>query len=48
MASTSELTGLTLAGARDLLAAGEVTSRDVTEAHIAAMEAVRPLNAFTT
>jgi aspartyl-tRNA(Asn)/glutamyl-tRNA(Gln) amidotransferase subunit A len=48
MAANGELTGLTLAGARNLLAAGEVTSREVTEAHIAAMEAVRPLNAFIT
>ncbi|MGF1593477.1 MAG: Asp-tRNA(Asn)/Glu-tRNA(Gln) amidotransferase subunit GatA [Kiloniellaceae bacterium] len=44
----SELTKLTLAGARDLLAKGEISSRELTEAHIAAVEAARPLNAFIT
>ena len=44
----SDLTGLTLAGARDRLARGEVSSRELTEAHIAAVEAARPLNAFIT
>ena len=44
----NELTGLTLAGARDLLTAGELSARELTDAHIAAMEAARPLNAFVT
>ena len=42
------LTDLTLAEARDKLAAGEVSARELTEAHIAAVEAARPLNAFVT
>jgi len=42
------LTDLTIAGARDLLAKGEASSRELTEAHIAAVEALRPLNAFIT
>jgi len=42
------LTGLTIAAARDRLAAGEVSSRELTEAHIAAFEAARPLNAIIT
>ena len=44
----SELTQLTLAGARDKLAAGEISSRELTEAHIAAVEDGRELNAFIT
>lgn len=44
----SRLTGLTLVAARDLLAAGEISARDLAEAHIAAVEAARPLNAFIT
>ena len=48
MASNGELTGLGLAEARDLLAKGELTSRALTEAHVAAVEAARPLNAFIT
>ena len=44
----SDLTGLTLAGARDRLARGEISSRELTEAHVAAVEAARPLNAFIT
>jgi aspartyl-tRNA(Asn)/glutamyl-tRNA(Gln) amidotransferase subunit A len=44
----SELTNLTIAGARDLLAKGEISSKELTEAHIAAVEAARPLNAFIT
>ncbi|MGF1629601.1 MAG: Asp-tRNA(Asn)/Glu-tRNA(Gln) amidotransferase subunit GatA [Kiloniellaceae bacterium] len=44
----SELTKLTIAGARDLLARGEISSKELTEAHIAAVEAARPLNAFIT
>ncbi|MCG8692323.1 MAG: aspartyl/glutamyl-tRNA amidotransferase subunit A, partial [Minwuiales bacterium] len=42
------LTDLTLAEARDKLAAGEVSAKELTEAHIAAVEAARPLNAFVT
>ncbi len=45
---TSELTSLGLAGARDALAAGEVSSRELTEAHISAIESARHLNAFVT
>ncbi len=48
MAAASELTGLMLAEARDRLATGEVSARELTEAHIAAVEALRPLNAFIT
>ena len=48
MAGNGHLTGLGLAEARDLLAKGEVSSRELTEAHVAAVEAVRPLNAFIT
>jgi aspartyl-tRNA(Asn)/glutamyl-tRNA(Gln) amidotransferase subunit A len=44
----SDLTKLTLAEARDLLAKGEASSKELTEAHIAAVEAARPLNAFIT
>ena len=44
----AELTELTIAGARDLLAKGEVSSRELTEAHIGAMEGARALNAFIT
>ncbi len=44
----SELTALTVAEARDSLAKGELTSRELTEAHIGAIEAARPLNAFIT
>ena len=42
------LTDLTIAEARDKLTAGEVSARELTEAHIAAVEAARPLNAFIT
>jgi aspartyl-tRNA(Asn)/glutamyl-tRNA(Gln) amidotransferase subunit A len=43
----SELTGLTLADARDRLTKKEITSRELTEAHIAAIEAANgALNAF--
>jgi aspartyl-tRNA(Asn)/glutamyl-tRNA(Gln) amidotransferase subunit A len=48
MGASGELTGLTLAAARDRLAQGEVSSRELTEAHIAAVERARPLNAFIT
>ena len=40
------LTELTIADARDGLAAGEYSARELTEAHLAAMEAARDLNAF--
>lgn len=43
-----KLTELTIAAARDGLAAGDFTGTELTEAHIGAMEAVRPLNAFVT
>ncbi len=42
------LTALTLAEARDGLVRKDFTARQLTEAHIAAVEAVRPLNAFIT
>jgi len=42
------LTDLTLAGALDGLAKGSFSSRELTDAHIAAMEKHRPLNAFIT
>ncbi|GIK99274.1 MAG: glutamyl-tRNA(Gln) amidotransferase subunit A [Alphaproteobacteria bacterium] len=42
----AELTGLTIAAALDGLAKGEFTSRELTEAHLAAMEKARGLNAF--
>jgi aspartyl-tRNA(Asn)/glutamyl-tRNA(Gln) amidotransferase subunit A len=44
----SGLTALTLAGARAGLRAREFSARELTLAHIAAMEAARPLNAFIT
>ncbi|MEE2979942.1 MAG: Asp-tRNA(Asn)/Glu-tRNA(Gln) amidotransferase subunit GatA [Pseudomonadota bacterium] len=44
----SELTDITMAEARDRLAAGDISSRELTEAHVAAVEAARPLNAFIT
>ena len=44
----SALTDLTIAEARDLLAKGETSAKELTEAHIAAVEAARPLNAFIT
>ena len=47
MAAT-DLTDLTITDARDLLAKGEVSARELAEAHIAAIEAARPLNAFVT
>ncbi len=40
------LTGLTIAGARDRLAGGEISARELAEAHIGAMEQARGLNAF--
>jgi aspartyl-tRNA(Asn)/glutamyl-tRNA(Gln) amidotransferase subunit A len=42
----TELRDLSMAEARDGLAAGDFTSAELTEAHIAAMEATRSLNAF--
>ncbi len=41
-------TGLTISHARDLLARGELSSRELVEAHLAAMERHRGLNAFIT
>ena len=46
--SASGATDLTIAGARDALAKGELSARELTEAHVAAVEAARPLNAFIT
>jgi aspartyl-tRNA(Asn)/glutamyl-tRNA(Gln) amidotransferase subunit A len=43
-----DLTSLTLSEARDLLGRGEASSRELTEAHVAAVAAARPLNAFIT
>ncbi len=42
------LTSLDIAGARDLLDAGEISSLELTEAYLKAMEAGRGLNAFIT
>jgi Asp-tRNA(Asn)/Glu-tRNA(Gln) amidotransferase A subunit family amidase len=42
----TDLTSLTLSQARDSLAAKSFTSLELTEAHIAAIEAARALNAF--
>ena len=44
----AELTELALAEARDGLAAGAFSAAELTQAHIRAMEAARPLNAFIT
>ena len=44
----SELNCLTMAQARDGLAKGDFTSVELTQAHIAALEASRELNAFVT
>ena len=44
----ADLNHLTLTEARDLLASGELSAKALTEAHIAAMESVRSLNAFIT
>ena len=48
MAGDGALTGLTIAGARDLLAKGETSARELAEAHLAAMASGRSLNAFVT
>ena len=45
---TARLTELTIAGARDGLAHGSFSALELAEAHIAAMEAARGLNAFIT
>ena len=42
----SDLIKLKISEARDLLAKGELTARELTEAHIAAVEAADPLNAY--
>jgi aspartyl-tRNA(Asn)/glutamyl-tRNA(Gln) amidotransferase subunit A len=42
----TDLTALTLAEARDLLAKKDVTARELTDAHIGAVEAARALNAY--
>ena len=42
------LTALTLAAARDGLKSKSFSAREITQAHIAAVEAARPLNAFIT
>ena len=44
----SELTELTLAGARDRLANGEVSAVELAEAHVRAVESARALNAYVT
>jgi len=44
----SDPTDLTLAEARDSLAAGALSAAELTEAHIRAVERARPLNAFIT
>jgi len=44
----SGLTGLGIAAARDLLARREASAVELAEAHIAAVERARPLNAFIT
>ncbi|MGI3903843.1 MAG: Asp-tRNA(Asn)/Glu-tRNA(Gln) amidotransferase subunit GatA [Janthinobacterium lividum] len=44
----SDPTSLTLAEARDAVRAKSLSSRELTEAHIAAMESARPLNAYIT
>ncbi|HUC69811.1 MAG TPA: Asp-tRNA(Asn)/Glu-tRNA(Gln) amidotransferase subunit GatA [Stellaceae bacterium] len=45
---STALTTLTLAEARDGLVHKQFSARELTEAHISAVEAVRPLNAFVT
>ncbi|TNE60721.1 MAG: Asp-tRNA(Asn)/Glu-tRNA(Gln) amidotransferase subunit GatA [Alphaproteobacteria bacterium] len=42
----TDLTHLSIADARDLLKKGELTARELTEAHIAAVEAADALNAY--
>lgn len=45
---SSELLGLTIAGARDRLAAKDITAVELTEAYLAAVDAARDLNIFIT
>ena len=42
----TDLTSMTIAEAREGLATKSFSSRELTEAHLAAMEAARSLNAF--
>ncbi|WP_262695550.1 Asp-tRNA(Asn)/Glu-tRNA(Gln) amidotransferase subunit GatA [Kordiimonas aquimaris] len=42
----TDLTKLKIAEARDMLAKGELTSRELTEAHIGAVDAMKSLNAY--
>ncbi|MCX8503478.1 MAG: Asp-tRNA(Asn)/Glu-tRNA(Gln) amidotransferase subunit GatA, partial [Beijerinckiaceae bacterium] len=42
----TELTHMTLADARDALKAKKISSVELTQAHIAAVEAARPLGAY--
>ncbi|MDO9128110.1 MAG: amidase family protein, partial [Parvibaculum sp.] len=44
----SDLTKLTLAGARDALKKKEITSTELTGAYLKEMEAAAPLNAYVT
>jgi aspartyl-tRNA(Asn)/glutamyl-tRNA(Gln) amidotransferase subunit A len=44
----SDLTHLTLAGARDALASKEISAVELTKAHLAAIDAARTLNCFIT
>ena len=44
----TELTGLSIAAARDGLAKREFSARELTEAHVRAVESARQLNAFIT
>lgn len=44
----SELTGLTLTAAREALRRRDISARELTEAHLRAMEAARDLNAYIT
>ena len=45
---SAALADLTIAGALEGLAAGEFSARELAQAHVAAMEAARPLNALIT
>ncbi|MGO1117188.1 Asp-tRNA(Asn)/Glu-tRNA(Gln) amidotransferase subunit GatA [Rhodovibrionaceae bacterium A322] len=44
----TELTRMSIAGARRALDAKEISAKELTEAHISAVEEARPLNAFVT
>jgi aspartyl-tRNA(Asn)/glutamyl-tRNA(Gln) amidotransferase subunit A len=48
MAGANGLTDLTMAEARDGLAARKFSARELAEAHVSAVEAARPLNAFVS